>query len=113
VDVFQSFDIHADKQGRASQRIGTDCRPMSPQEHRRLREERLGVDWSAKPSSRPLADLSVRALAAAREALGRVADDRRPLASLSDEDLLRALGVVAEDGRLLPPRISPPGPKDG
>jgi ATP-dependent DNA helicase RecG len=48
-----------------------------------------------------LADLSVRALAAAREALGRVADDRRPLASLSDEDLLRALGVVAEDGRLL------------
>lgn len=101
VDVFQSFDIHADKQGRASQRIGTDCRPMSPQEHRRLREERLGVDWSAKPSSRSFADLSVRAMAAAREALGRVADDRRPLASLSDEDLLRALGVVAEDGRLL------------
>jgi ATP-dependent DNA helicase RecG len=36
VDVFQSFDIHADKQGRASQRIGTDCRPMSPQERDRL-----------------------------------------------------------------------------
>ena len=101
VDVFQSFDIHADKQGRASHRVGTDCVPMTPQEHRRLREERLGVDWSAQPSDRDLADLSSRALIAARDALSRVPDDRRPLAALSDEDLLRALGVVDDDGRLL------------
>jgi ATP-dependent DNA helicase RecG len=101
VDVFQSFEIHADKQGRASYRVGTDCFPMSPQEHRRLREERLGVDWSAQPSDRTLADLSRSALAAAREALGRVPDDRRPLAILSDEDLLRALGLVDEHGDLL------------
>jgi ATP-dependent DNA helicase RecG len=38
---------------------------------------------------------------AAREALDRLADDRRPLASLSDDDLLRALGVMDEEGRLL------------
>ncbi len=101
VDVFQSFEIHADKQGRASHRIGTDCVPMTPQEHRRLREERLGVDWSAQPSDRDLADLSPRALVAARDALNRVPDDRRPLAALSDEDLLRSLGVVDDDGRLL------------
>jgi hypothetical protein len=31
----------------------------------------------------------------------RVVDDRTPLASLSDEDLLRALGVIDESGRLL------------
>lgn len=101
IDVFQSFEIHADKQGRASYRAGTDCVPMSPQEHRRLREERLGVDWSAQPSDRNLADLSRSALTAAREALGRIPDDRRPLAALSDEDLLRALGVVDEHGALL------------
>ncbi|MGI8792266.1 MAG: ATP-binding protein [Acidimicrobiales bacterium] len=101
VDVLQSFEIHADKQGRATRRIGTDCLPLTPQEHRRLREERLGVDWSAQPSGRALADLAPRALAAAREALTRIADDRSPLASLSDEDLLRALGVVDEAGRLL------------
>lgn len=101
VDIFQSFEIHADKQGRASYRVGTDCVPMSPQEHRRLREERLGIDWSAQPSDRTLADLSHLALAAAREALGRVSDDRRPLAALSDKDLLRALGVIDEHGILL------------
>lgn len=100
IDVFQSFDIHADKQGRATRRVGTECLPMSPQEHRRLREERLGVDWSAQPSERSIADIPPRALGAARDALGRVADDRRALASLGDEDLLRALGVFA-DGRLL------------
>ena len=101
IDVFQSFDIHADKQGRASQRVGTDCVPMTPQEHRRLREERLGVDWSAQPSARPLSDLSPRAMDAARAALERVADDRQALASLGDEDLLRALGVLTSEGRLL------------
>lgn len=101
VDVFQSFEIHADKQGRATHRIGTECVPMTPQEHRRLREERLGVDWSAQPSGRGLSDLSPSAMQAAREALDRLADDRRPLASLSDDDLLRALGVMDEEGRLL------------
>jgi len=101
VDVFQSFDIHADKQGRSTRRIATDCVPITPQEHRRLREERLGVDWSAQPSDRPWSDLSPRALTAAREALRRVPDDRHSLSSLSDEDLLRALGVVDDESRLL------------
>lgn len=101
VDVFQSFEIHADKQGRASHRVGVECMPMTPQEHRRLREERLGVDWSAQPSDRVMSDLSPRALVAAREALDRLPDHRRPLASLSDEDLMRALGVVDDAGRLL------------
>ncbi len=101
IDVLQSFEVHADKQGRATRRVGTDCLPISPQEHRRLREERLGVDWSAQPSDRSTFDLSPRALTAAREALSRVDDDRRPLAALSDIDLLRALGAVDESDRLL------------
>lgn len=101
VDVLQSFEVHADKQGRATRRLGTDCLPISPQEHRRLREERLGVDWSAQPSRRAPDDVTARAMTAAREALSRVDDDRRPLASLGDIDLLRALGVVDDAGRLL------------
>lgn len=101
MDVFQSFEIHADKQGRASHRIGSDCVPMTPQDHRRLREERMGVDWSAQPSDKQRSDLSPRSLAAAREALARIPDDRQALAALSDDDFLRALGVVDENGRLL------------
>jgi ATP-dependent DNA helicase RecG len=101
VDVLQSFEIHADKQGKASHRVGTDCLPMTPQEHKRLREERLGVDWSAQPSDRSVGDISPRALDAARESLRRFPDDRQPLSVLSDGDLLRSLGVVDQDGRLL------------
>ena len=62
MDVHRSFEIHADRQGRATRRIGTDCVPLSPQEHQRLREERLGVDWSAQPSERSTAEVSPRAL---------------------------------------------------
>jgi ATP-dependent DNA helicase RecG len=101
LDVVESFDLHADQQGRATRRIGTDCLPLSPQDQRRLREERLNVDWSAAPATRTISDISTRALAAAREALSRLDDDRRPLASLSDADLLRALGVVDGEGRFL------------
>ncbi|CAN5353005.1 ATP-binding protein [soil metagenome] len=101
VDVFQSFDIHADKQGKATHRVGTDCVPMTTHEHRRLREERLPVDWSAQPSDRSWTDVSPRAMVAARDSLNRVPDDRQSLAALSDIDLLRALGVVDDAGRLL------------
>lgn len=101
LDVLQSFEIHADRQGRSSQRVGTDCVPLSPEDHRRLREERLGVDWSGKPSDRSRAEISPNALAAARDALDRFPDDRRSLAGLSDDDLLRALGLVDSTGQLL------------
>src|SRR2546425_1310182 len=46
--VSQSPEIHADLQGRAFRRIGTDCLPMSPADHRLLQEERSGIDWSAR-----------------------------------------------------------------
>ncbi len=101
IDVLQSFEVHADKQGRSTRRLGTDCLPVSPQEHRRLREERLGIDWSGQRSDRSLSEISSGALSAARDALARVEDDRRPLATLSDADLLRALGVVDTEGELL------------
>ena len=101
VDVLQSFEVHADKQGRSTRRIGTDCVTILPREHQRMREERLGVDWSGQPSERTADDIVPRALHAARDALNRVSDERQLLAGLSDQDLLRALGVVDDAGRLL------------
>ncbi len=101
IDVLQSFEIHADKQGKASHRVGTNCLPMTPHEHKRLGEERRGVDWSAQTSERSVTDISPRALDAARDSLRRFPDDRQPLATLSDGDLLRSLGVVDKEGRLL------------
>jgi len=101
VDVLRSFEVHADKQGRATRRVDTSCVPVLPQEHQRMREERHGVDWSAQPSRRTLADIVPDALTSAREALARLTDHRQNLADLSAEDLLRALGVVDADDRLL------------
>lgn len=101
IRVPQSFDIHADPQGRAPIRVGVDCLPMSPNEHVRLREERRGLDWSAQPSGRNLSDVSPEALAAARRSLAAFTDERRKYARLSGRDLLSALGVVSRSGELL------------
>lgn len=97
--VPQSPDIHSDPQGRAPRRIGSECVPMTPDQQARLREERRGVDWSSAPLDRPRIALSPLALTIARRRLGVFTDTRRELVELSDEDLLRALGVLA-DGRL-------------
>jgi ATP-dependent DNA helicase RecG len=101
VFVPPSPEIHADPQGRAPRRIGTACVPMDPIEQMRLREDRRGIDWSGQPGERTRADVSPAALRAARERLAGLPDERRALARLSDDDLLRALNLVAPDGRLL------------
>jgi ATP-dependent DNA helicase RecG len=100
VRVPESPEIHADKQGRAPRRVNTDCLPMSPQDQVRLREERLGVDLSAKATNRSLKDISPQALALAREHLGRGTAARRRFADLDDEEMLRQLGLLTENDRL-------------
>jgi ATP-dependent DNA helicase RecG len=99
--VPRSPDIHSDTRGRAPRRFGTDCIPMDPGEQARLREERSGFDWSAVPTSRSWRDVSAAALTAARRRLAVFVDLRRELSNLSDQDLLRALGVVNQEGVLL------------
>jgi ATP-dependent DNA helicase RecG len=101
VSVPQSPEIHADPQGRAPRRIGKDCLPMDPSEQMRLREDRLGIDWSARESDVEPASLSAAALDEARSLLGKFADERRRLARLGNPELLRALGVVGPKGRPL------------
>jgi ATP-dependent DNA helicase RecG len=73
---------------------------MTPAEQMRLREERLGIDWSAASSSRSITDVSSDAIATARDHLRRVRDDRARLADGSDREILRQLGVLTRDGRL-------------
>lgn len=99
VSVPRSIEIHADSQGRAPRRIGTDCFPMSPIDQARLREERLGIDPSAKKTSRDTAEADPRAIAAARARLSASTDPgRRQLADLGALDLLTAIGATTKDG---------------
>ena len=100
IRVPEGVEVHADTQGRAPRRVHTDCVHMSPSEQMRLREERLGIDWSAATSSRPISDISVEAIRTAREHLGRVREGRMHLAEGSDEEVLRQLGVLSPNGRL-------------
>ena len=99
--VSQSPEIHSDPQGRAPRRIGTDCLPMSSHDQMLLREERQGIDWSAQPTNRQLGEISAIAMATVRRTLSAFTGARRQLARASDKDVLRALGLVSQDGRLL------------
>jgi ATP-dependent DNA helicase RecG len=99
VYVPRSPDIHADPQGRAPRRVGTACLPMEPTEQARLRDERAGFDWSGQSSNNPIGEVSQAALEIARRRLA-MTPKHRDLRRLSDADLLRALGLIADDGRL-------------
>lgn len=101
ISVPRSFEIHADLQGRARRRVGTDCLPMSPQDQAMLREERRGVDWSGELSDRTISDVRPEALEAARRRLRQGGGSTAELAKLSDVELLRGLGVVNDGGQLL------------
>ena len=97
IRVPEGVDVYADSKGRPYQRIGNQCQPMPVAEATRLREERLGHDWSAEASTRRPAEISAATFEAVRAVLSALPDDRRLLVSLSDLDLLRALDLVHED----------------
>lgn len=99
--VPEGLEVHT-VGGRANHRVGTSCEPMSASEQARLVDDRRGADWSGELAGRPSSEISPVALAHARELL-RVHPDRarQAYSSLSDADLLRALGVVSAEGELL------------
>ena len=98
ISVPQSSDIHSDTQGRAYQRINTDCLPMDPDQQARLREERRGYDWSSVSTGVNFKEASEEAILSARTILSRFTDERRRLSSLSPRDLFRSLGVIDNNG---------------
>lgn len=95
IRVPEGVDVYADSKGRPYQRIGNQCQPMPVAEATRLREERLGHDWSAEASARVAGDVSAATLETVRSVLSALPDDRRRLVSLTDLDLLRALDLLA------------------
>ena len=74
---------------------------MDPTQQMRLREDRLGIDWSAREAETDTASLSYAALDEARSLLGKFTDERRRLGRLGNAELLRALGVVGPRDRVL------------
>ena len=101
IAVPTGVEIHADTQGRSHRRVGRSCLSMTPQDQAVRAEERRNVDWSAKPSRASVLDVAPGAVDSARHRLSLADDDRRPLADLEDMELLRGLGVVDVEGRLL------------
>jgi len=101
LEVARSQEFHSDTKGRTPRRIGTECHPMDPVEQRQRREGRLTVDASAEPAEIALVAAESGLRSARSHLTASLKPDRRGLAALRDDDLLRALGVVDETGALL------------
>lgn len=100
ITVPESSAVHA-VAGRHTQRIGTSCMPMSADQIARLVADRRGDDWTDQATDVPVGAIDPLAATTARQFLREATDPaRRAFADLSDEDLLRALGVVTPGGRL-------------
>lgn len=88
---------------RRPRRVDTGCHDMTTlTEQISWLEERRGQDWSAAPSGRSVDDVRAAALEAMRDYLSdSVREDRQRLARLADQELLRHLQVLRDDGRTL------------
>lgn len=101
VRVPEGLEVYSTVKGYTYHRLNDQCVPMRPAEVSRLTEERRGIDWSAGPSSREVEDIDPLAVRHCRRLLANSIDDRRQsYARMSDQDLLRALRAVADDGTL-------------
>lgn len=102
VTVFETNLLHADTKGRVSQRHGTDCLSLEPDQVARLRDEKLGRDWSSELCRwAQLGDVRESAIAIARTRLARYDDAREQLATASTRDLLAGLALIDGQDRLL------------
>jgi len=100
ISVPQSPDVHQVK-GRATERVGTSCEPMTASRIAAVVAERRGDDWSAADSGVSTDHVSARALEAARQLLGESADvERQRWADISTLDLLRRLGLLTDAATL-------------
>ena len=101
VTVPSGIEIHSDTQGRVKHRVGRACLPMTAQHQTLRQEERSGIDWSAEASRASVTDIDPHAVDEARGRLRLLSDERRQLADRSDIELLRGLGAVDGQDRLL------------
>lgn len=100
IAVPRSPDIHQVR-GRATERIGTSCEPMSSTRIAAVLADRRADDWSAADSEITLTQVSARAEEDVRARLTSSADpERRSWATLSLSDIARRLGVLTPAGTL-------------
>lgn len=78
ITVPASPDIHQ-VGGRATERVGTSCKPMSAARIATKLSDRRGDDWSAKDSGLSLEAVSLVAESLVRERLGQASDFRAGL----------------------------------
>lgn len=96
----RSPDVHQVR-GRATERVGTSCEPMSTARIAAVVADRRGHDWSVEDSGHDASTVTARAVEEARRLLAETPDpERRRWADLSVRDLLRRLGVVTVGGGL-------------
>ena len=100
-EVPSGLELHADTAGRIRHRVGTQCVPMTPRMQELRRLERSASDYSGELADAAPSDIDPDAIDAARRLLRRTEDELFPLADSTDIDLLRHLGVVDGEDRLL------------
>ncbi|MEJ5943694.1 ATP-binding protein [Pseudokineococcus basanitobsidens] len=94
IAVPSSPTVHAVR-GRATERIGSSCEPMTTERIASVVADRRGEDWSAGDSDTPLERVDVAAVVEVRRLLRQLADPvRRAYAEASDADLVRRLGLL-------------------
>ena len=97
ITVPASPDVHQVR-GRATERVGDSCRPMTANRIAAAQADKRGDDWSAKDSGVSLEERSPSAEEAARDMLAAAADpERQSWARLPWPDLCRRLGVAVDD----------------
>lgn len=89
--------------GKLRARLGTDCVELHGDRAREFLERRRSYDWSAEGSTERLSTCQADALRSAH----RRYEERHGVPAASDMELLRRLGVVAEDGE--DPRLNRAG----
>lgn len=100
VTVPRSPDVHQVK-GRATERVGTACEPMSAIRIASVVAQRRGDDWSAEDSGLPHRSAAPQAVDELRRLLSQAPDvERRRWAQLSQADLLRRLGLLTPTGTM-------------
>lgn len=96
IDVPAGIALHSNTAGLATRRLGTECRPFTPDQQREVLVARGHIDWSAESSGLSDLTLSQGELERIRRLLRDAGRDE--LAGLRDEPLLQALRLTAADG---------------
>lgn len=88
-------------QNRITWRVGDQCQDVDPATWHERRSRAWGYDWSAQSSGIQPVQARAQAVQIARDFLQNSGDPRaEDLAGSSDEDLLRRLAVIKDDGTL-------------